>query len=219
MKITKIDGYSHYKGVENGEIRKTDSGNELEERVKVRFETTLEGRVSKEFIKKGKFPKKKRGEKESDYKVRKNKFQQSEALNQLIWTLYSEDRNKYIVKGKKVLNFFKDLSNLKLSELRLEYKLKKDVKLYINKNKETGEIISEGKEAYNLIEDILKKIKSINTIKELKKLPEYKEALEEFQTYRKLKIDKIVNSLEKNKYSLKINGDQLEGISKKKNIF
>ena len=128
MKITKIDGYSHYKGVENGEIRKIDSGNELEMRVKTRFETTLEGRVSKEFVKKGKFYRRKKDEKELDYKVRKNKFQQSEALNQLIWILYTGDRKKYIVKEKEVLNFLKNLSNLKLSELRLEYKLKKDVK-------------------------------------------------------------------------------------------
>ena len=128
MKITKIDGVSHYKEKEKGVLKGKDILNgKIEKIVKKRYDATIESKIYKEFI-----------------KLRKNRIEQNNEKSILKLIKLNIDKNE------------KEIKTLLLNKFKIKEKNKKYDKYMLNENKLDNDIkIYESVESlYFLIKEI-----------------------------------------------------------------
>ena len=128
MKITKIDGVSHYKEKEKGVLKGKDILNgKIEKIVKKRYDATIESKIYKEFI-----------------KLRKNRIEQNNEKSILKLIKLNIDKNE------------KEIKTLLLNEFKIKEKNKKYDKYMLDENKLDNDIkIYESVESlYFLIKEI-----------------------------------------------------------------
>jgi len=128
MKITKIDGVSHYKEKEKGVLKGKDILNgKIEKIVKKRYDATIESKIYKEFI-----------------KLRKNRIEQNNEKSILKLIKLNIDKNE------------KEIKTLLLNKFKIKEKNKKNDKYMLDENKLDNDIkIYESVESlYFLIKEI-----------------------------------------------------------------
>ena len=115
MKITKIDGISHYKEKEKGVLKAKDVLNEeIKEIVKKRYDATIESKIYKEFI-----------------KLRKNRIEQNNEKSVLELIKSNIDKNEKEIKTLLWNKFKIKEKNKKYDKYILdEIKLDNDIKIY-----------------------------------------------------------------------------------------
>lgn len=115
MKITKIDGISHYKEKEKGVLKAKDVLNEeIKEIVKKRYDATIESKIYKEFI-----------------KLRKNRIEQNNEKSVLELIKSNIDKNEKEIKTLLWNKFKIKEKNRKYDKYILdEIKLDNDIKIY-----------------------------------------------------------------------------------------
>jgi hypothetical protein len=115
MKITKIDGVSHYKEKEKGVLKGKDILNgKIEKIVKKRYDATIESKIYKEFI-----------------KLRKNRIEQNNEKSILELIKSNIDKNEKEIKTLLWKNFKIKEKNKNYDEyITDEIKLDNDIKIY-----------------------------------------------------------------------------------------
>jgi len=115
MKITKIDGVSHYKEKEKGVLKGKDILNgKIEKIVKKRYDATIESKIYKEFI-----------------KLRKNRIEQNNEKSILKLIKLNIDKNEKEIKTLLLNKFKIKEKNKKYDKYMLdENKLDNDIKIY-----------------------------------------------------------------------------------------
>jgi len=113
MKITKIDGISHYKEKEKGVLKAKDVllNGEIKEIVKKRYDATIESKIYKEFI-----------------KLRKNRVEHNNEKSVLELIKSNIDKNE------------KEIKTLLLDEFKIKEKNKKYDKYMSDKNELDNDI-------------------------------------------------------------------------------
>ena len=115
MKITKIDGVSHYKEKEKGVLKGKDILNgKIEKIVKKRYDATIESKIYKEFI-----------------KLRKNRIEQNNEKSILELIKSNIDKNEKEIKTLLWKKFKIKEKNKNYDEyITDEIKLDNDIKIY-----------------------------------------------------------------------------------------
>lgn len=207
MKITKIDGIKHYKKQNKGILKKSQDELKEEkiiERIEDRFETQIESRIYKEFIKlkSGRIENLVNEKKLSDLEENIETLKYTKSLYFLIKELYSEKENEnWNLKFEKFsLSEVLDKKEIIVKGYKFKKKNKNDEYPYLYKDKEGNTSES----AYHLLKNLIEKNLG-KGIGEIRKSEEYIKAKENFLNYKNKKIDILVKSLQNNKVNIKYN--------------
>ena len=180
MKITKIDGVSHYKKQDKGILKK--KWKDLDERrqrekIEARYNKQIESKIYKEFFR---LKNKKRIEKEEDRNIKSLYF--------FVKEMYLNEKNEEW-----------ELKNINLEILDDKervikgYKFKEDVYFFKEGNKEYY--------LKTLLNNLIEKIQNENREK-VRKSKEFSDLKEIFKKYRDRKIDLLLKSINNNKINL-----------------
>lgn len=224
MKLTKVDGVSHYKKVKIGELKRNSIEKETTENiVKSRFELQIESRIYREFIRingKGKVYK-------SDMKSVRDDINGSgvNSLFMLILELYSGIENDEWEKNILDLDLDKieNITKNKTKKYKLQYKLDKKKGQWLFRSKEEfveGKIPKSFRELLEELKNECKKMKDENIDTNIRKLEIFLKLKGDFIEYKRIKLYKIIKSIEKNKFISRVNNEnKIEGITKKEKYF
>lgn len=183
MKITKIDGVSHYKKQDKGILKKKwrdlDEGKQRE-KIEARYNKQIESKIYKEFfrLKSGK----------DSERITKEKNEGIKSLYYLIKELYEGKEN--------------DLWELKNINLEILDDKERIIKGY--KFKEDVYFFKEGDKEYylrTLLNNLIEKIQNENRDK-VRKNKKFSDLKEIFKKYKDRKIDLLLKSINNNKINL-----------------
>ena len=180
MKITKIDGVSHYKKQDKGILKK--KWKDLDERkqrekIEARYNKQIESKIYKEFFR---LKNKKRIEKEEDQNIKSLYF--------FIKELYLNEKNEEW-----------ELKNINLEILDDKERVIKGYKF-----KEDVYFFKEGYKEYYLrilFNNLIEKVQNENREK-VRKNKEFLDLKEIFKKYKNRKIDLLLKSINNNKINL-----------------
>ena len=180
MKITKIDGVSHYKKQDKGILKK--KWKDLDERrqrekIEARYNKQIESKIYKEFFR---LKNKKRIEKEEDRNIKSLYF--------FVKEMYLNEKNEEW-----------ELKNINLEILDDKERVIKGYKF-----KEDVYFFKEGDKEYylkTLLNNLIEKIQNENREK-VRKSKEFSDLKEIFKKYRDRKIDLLLKSINNNKINL-----------------
>ena len=180
MKITKIDGVSHYKKQDKGILKKKwkdlDEGKQ-KEKIEARYNKQIESKIYKEFFR---LKNKKRIEKEEDQNIKSLYF--------FIKEMYLNEKNEEW-----------ELKNINLEILDNKERVIKGYKF-----KEDVYFFKEGDKEYylrTLLNNLIEKVQNENREK-VRKNKEFLDLKEIFKKYKDRKIDLLLKSINNNKINL-----------------
>ena len=228
MKITKIDGVSHYKEKEKGVLKGKDILNgKIEKIVKKRYDATIESKIYKEFIKLRKNRIEQNNEKSilkliklnidknkkyDKYMLDENKLDNDIKIYESVESLYFLIKEIYLGQNNKKWNISKiDLEKIMEEDnnlIMLGYKLKKNITendypyLYSDKNGQ------ESTSVYKLLKKLIEENKDRN--QDIRKSQEYEKIRKNFEEYKNRKINLLVKSIKNNKINIQYINNEIK---------
>ncbi|MGL6064540.1 MAG: type VI-A CRISPR-associated RNA-guided ribonuclease Cas13a [Fusobacteriaceae bacterium] len=232
MKLTKVDGVNHCKGISENSLRgelKTEKvkkelkscskSMDTKEIIETRFNAQIEGRIYNEFIRKN------GNEKSYNYEltnVTKEVKEDSDvaSLFMLLYELYSEKKNdKWESKVLEIdINSIENLKKGNTKKYKIQYKLDLKKEQWLCRTEEEFKNKEKSLTFSDLLNDLKKEYESKNGV-EIRKLATFKRLKEKFKLYKEKKISKTKKSINNNILNLEISENGIVASSKKEKYF